>query len=76
MKKLVFVISALVIVLSLVTACSSQPTATPAVSQPETTFKAGLLAPGPVNDGGWNQTAYEALKRWKPIWVPRLAMWK
>lgn len=63
MKKLVFVISALVIVLSLVTACTSQPTATPAASQPETQFKAGLLAPGPVNDGGWNQTAYEALKK-------------
>src|SRR5665648_367743 len=63
MKKLVFVISALIIVLSMVTACTSQPTAAPAVSQPEATFKAGLLAPGPVNDGGWNQTAYEALKK-------------
>lgn len=37
----------------------------PAAEEPaaETPFKVGLLAPGPVNDGGWNQTAYEALKK-------------
>lgn len=29
----------------------------------DTPFKAGLLAPGPVNDGGWNQTAYNAFKK-------------
>ncbi len=62
MKKQPFVIAALIIVLSLVTACTAQPTATPDVEQPAAAFKAGLLAPGPVNDGGWNQTAYEALK--------------
>ncbi len=66
MKKHLFVISALIIVLSLVTACAAQPapeTAEPNVEQPAAAFKAGLLAPGPVNDGGWNQTAYEALKQ-------------
>lgn len=26
-------------------------------------FKIGLLSPGPVNDQGWNQIAYDALKR-------------
>ncbi len=44
----------------------SAPTEAPAPTEamPEQKpFKAGLLAPGPVNDGGWNQTAYEALKR-------------
>lgn len=67
MKKQLFVISALIIVLSMVTACTAQPaaqpTTAPEVEQPAAAFKAGLLAPGPVNDGGWNQTAYEALKQ-------------
>jgi simple sugar transport system substrate-binding protein len=64
MKKHLFTISALIIVLSLVTACAGQPAAEPApVGEQPAVFKAGLLAPGPVNDGGWNQTAYEALKR-------------
>lgn len=63
MKKQLFVISALIIVLSLVSACTTQPTAEPDMEQPAAAFKAGLLAPGPVNDGGWNQTAYEALKQ-------------
>lgn len=67
MKKHLFVISALIIVLSLVTACAGQPVAEEPTEQPAeqpaAAFKAGLLAPGPVNDGGWNQTAYEALKR-------------
>lgn len=35
---------------------------TKAEAPAEVPFKVGLLAPGPVNDGGWNQTAYEALK--------------
>lgn len=66
MKKHLFVISALIIVLSLVTACAAQPaaeTTEPEMEKPAAAFKAGLLAPGPVNDGGWNQTAYEALKQ-------------
>ncbi|MCC6146530.1 MAG: BMP family protein [Anaerolineaceae bacterium] len=49
---------------------AAEPTKAPAAAEPtkaeapkETAFKAGLLAPGPVNDGGWNQTAYEALKK-------------
>lgn len=44
------------------TAAPAEPTKAQAPAT-ETKFKAGLLAPGPVNDGGWNQTAYEALKR-------------
>lgn len=70
MKKHLFVLSALIIVLALVTACAGKPAAPApeqpsgsAPEQPAAKFKAGLLAPGPVNDGGWNQTAYEALKR-------------
>lgn len=70
MKRL-FSIFALLIIVSLLAACGGQPTQAPQAEptkvpeQPavETPFKAGLLAPGPVNDGGWNQTAYEALKR-------------
>jgi len=36
------------------------PTQAPAEEKP---FKVGLLSPGPVNDQGWNQTAYDALLR-------------
>lgn len=76
MKRLLFPLFVFLTVFALLAACA--PAATPppeptkAPEQPaEPTkapeqpvkFKAGLLAPGPVNDGGWNQTAYEALKR-------------
>ncbi len=63
MKKHLFTISILIIVLSLITACTGQQVEEPQGEQPAASFKAGLLAPGPVNDGGWNQTAYEALQR-------------
>lgn len=45
-------------------ATQAAPTEQPTEAMPEEKpFKAGLLSPGPVNDGGWNQTAYDALKR-------------
>jgi len=71
--KHIFRLFALSLVVALLAACA--PAAVPAAEEPaaeepaaeepavETKFKAGLLAPGPVNDGGWNQTAYEALQR-------------
>jgi simple sugar transport system substrate-binding protein len=53
----------MVAALVLAAACGAQPTAAPTAAPEAAPFKAGLLAPGPVNDGGWNQSAYEALKR-------------
>ncbi|NMC80866.1 MAG: BMP family ABC transporter substrate-binding protein, partial [Chloroflexi bacterium] len=51
--------------MALLTACGGAPQAqsseAPAAEQKP--FKVGLLSPGPVNDQGWNQTAYDALKR-------------
>lgn len=39
-------------------------TSAPAASQPaQKTLKVGLLTPGSVHDGGWNQIAYEGLQR-------------
>ncbi|MDO9086778.1 MAG: BMP family protein [Anaerolineaceae bacterium] len=65
MKKRLLIFISMIIVLTMVAACGGQTAAEPAPAgeQPAAKFKAGLLAPGPVNDGGWNQTAYEALKR-------------
>jgi basic membrane protein A and related proteins len=51
--------------LLLLSGCASQ-TSTTTVSTPApaaTTFKVALLTSGPVNDGGWNQSAYEGLMR-------------
>lgn len=42
---------------------AAEPTKAAEEPPAEVKFKAGLLAPGPVNDGGWNQTAYEGLKK-------------
>ena len=67
MKKRLFVFSALIIVVALMSACAAQPAAEEPAEQPAAAFKAGLLAPGPVNDGGWNQTAYEALQRMETL---------
>ncbi|HVT04688.1 MAG TPA: BMP family protein [Thermoanaerobaculia bacterium] len=41
-------------------ATSGQEPSTPPLPPP---FKAGLLTPGSVNDGGWNAIAFEGLKR-------------
>ncbi|MDR3145674.1 MAG: BMP family protein [Treponema sp.] len=38
----------------------SQP-AQVTISKPPSSFRIGLLLPGPVNDGGWNASAYEGL---------------
>ncbi|NPV57768.1 MAG: BMP family protein [Anaerolineae bacterium] len=42
-------------------AATEVPAATEAPAAEEDTFKVGLLSPGPVNDQGWNQTAYDGL---------------
>jgi simple sugar transport system substrate-binding protein len=74
MRRLLFPLFVFLTVFALLAACAPAATPTPeqpaqpaeptkAPEQPPAKFKAGLLAPGPVNDGGWNQTAYEALKR-------------
>jgi basic membrane protein A len=64
MKKRLLTLFAFITVLSLLAACGGQQaTEAPTAPAAETPFKVGLLAPGPVNDGGWNQTAYEALKK-------------
>ena len=44
-------------------ACQARETSTPASATPR--FKAGLLTPGSINDGGWNAIAYEGLQRIK-----------
>ncbi|NPV75347.1 MAG: BMP family protein [Anaerolineae bacterium] len=43
-------------------ACGGAATPTEAPKE-EAKFKVGLLSPGPVNDQGWNQIAYDAIKR-------------
>lgn len=77
MKRRLLTLFAFMTILSMLAACGGQQAtqapaaeepAAPAAEEPaapaaETPFKAGLLAPGPVNDGGWNQTAYEAFKK-------------
>ncbi len=64
MKRL-FVLLSVLTIMAVLTACGGAPQAqsseAPAAEQKP--FKVGLLSPGPVNDQGWNQTAYDALKR-------------
>lgn len=60
MKRLLPLIT-LIVVVTLLAACGGAATPTPAAEQK--VFKVGLLSPGPVNDQGWNQIAYDALKR-------------
>jgi basic membrane lipoprotein Med (substrate-binding protein (PBP1-ABC) superfamily) len=46
--------------------CQKSETTTPPPAAPATKpFKAGLLTPGSINDGGWNAIAYEGLQRIK-----------
>src|SRR5437764_140691 len=46
-----------VLALLLLTACSPRP-------RTEThSFKVGLLSPGSINDGGWNNIAWQGLQR-------------
>jgi basic membrane protein A and related proteins len=40
---------------------AAEPTKAPAAAAAK--FKMGLLLPGPANDGGWNEMAYNALKK-------------
>jgi basic membrane protein A len=35
----------------------------PSTEAPTSTFKAGLLTPGSINDGGWNNIAYQGLQK-------------
>lgn len=79
MKRRLLTLFAFIAVLSMLAACGGQqateapkaeattaPAAAatePAAPAAEKPFKVALLAPGPVNDGGWNQTAYDALKK-------------
>jgi basic membrane protein A and related proteins len=62
MKRHFSTFSALIAIAALIAACGAQPAA-PQAAPTAAPFKAGLLTPGPINDGGWNQTAYEAFKR-------------
>lgn len=60
-RLLRFAVAAL---LALFTACSrSEETAPPAEPRGKPEMKVGLLTPGSVRDGGWNQVAFEGLKR-------------
>jgi basic membrane lipoprotein Med (substrate-binding protein (PBP1-ABC) superfamily) len=44
--------------------CQQKETPAPAAAAPAPKpFKAGLLTPGSINDGGWNAIAYEGLQR-------------
>jgi basic membrane protein A len=46
--------------------CQRSETPAPAAAAPPPPpFKAGLLTPGSINDGGWNAIAYEGLQRIK-----------
>lgn len=62
MRKL-FLLMSLLAIFAMLAACA--PAAAPAAEKPAAAakFKACLLAPGPVNDKGWNQIAYDALKQ-------------
>lgn len=74
-SRRMFGLLAVLLMASMLVACGgqpAQPTQTPAEeSQPtqapaeggEKPFKVGLLCSGPVHDEGWNEMAYNALKR-------------
>ncbi len=49
------------VLLSLVLAGCAAPAAPPTV-KPAKVLKVGLLSPGPVHDGGWNELAYQSIK--------------
>ena len=49
--------------LFLLNGCASQ--STPPTTPAATTFKVALLTTGPVNDGGWNESAYDGLMKIK-----------
>jgi len=49
------------LLLSLVLAGCAAPAAPPTV-KPAKVLKVGLLSPGPVHDGGWNELAYQSIK--------------
>ncbi len=58
MKKSLFVVVSLVVVLALLgVGCAPKEKATESK-----VFKVGLLSPGPVHDQGWNELAYNSIK--------------
>ncbi|MEI7885689.1 MAG: BMP family protein [Clostridia bacterium] len=69
MKKLVAVLLTVLMLASALVGCSTPAAETPAATttteaavtpvEPEKKFSVALLLPGPVNDGGFNQAAYE-----------------
>jgi basic membrane protein A len=61
MMKRIYSLFALLAIIAVLAACAPAAAPTEAPKE-ETSFKVGLLSPGPVNDQGWNQTAYDALK--------------
>ena len=61
--KRIFIPFTLLVVLTVLTACGAPATTLTETPKQETKFKVGLLSPGPVNDQGWNQIAYDALKQ-------------
>lgn len=65
MKRL-FTLFAVLVIVSVLAACGGAATPTEApkeATKEEAKLKVGLLSPGPVNDQGWNQIAYDAIKR-------------
>lgn len=65
--KRIFALFSLLVAVAVLAACAA-PTAAPKEAATEapkagSNFKFGLLTSGPVNDQGWNQTAYDALKQ-------------
>ncbi|AMP21008.1 hypothetical protein AZF37_07395 [endosymbiont 'TC1' of Trimyema compressum] len=55
MKKKMSITLVLIVVVVLFVGCGTSKT--------EAKMKAALLTGGPVNDGGWNQLAYEGLQK-------------
>lgn len=76
-KKIISLLLVALLIMSLVAGCSTEPeetgdattpdTTTPDTTTPETEtetedYKIVLLLPGPINDQGWNATAYQGLQ--------------
>jgi basic membrane lipoprotein Med (substrate-binding protein (PBP1-ABC) superfamily) len=61
-KKISPIVIALLIVVSLLTTQCAPKAQETAVAPKEDAFKVGLLSPGAVHDGGWNELAYSAIK--------------
>lgn len=60
-KKHLVTLLAVIMILAVLAGCASSPV--PAATEaPKKEFKVGLLSPGPVNDKGWNQLAYDGIK--------------